>query len=343
MAGRQRIHAPHAIIYRRVTEAPRGGAIAPARWGALIGSKHSSVTASGQGNRHAAGSVPGLGSRDTASIRRQYDELIAAHYDRDPQSLTTDSLDRALEQLEAAGVLDGSDPLKVLDLGMGTGMFLDRLRAKCQRALIPFGLDISSGMLEAARQKFPNLCSAVDDAARLEDHFAGHRFDLVCTHFITGFVPIAHLAPRIWNKLRPGGWWSFVGGTSAGYRALQEKANNPLLRLLVGRRKVSLDDLILPADQAAVVATFSAHRFERHGAETFQPQLNFPDFDRFMDFAYHGGWLTPFVEKAGLQRAGKTARMILNKFFFPLRDHHCIVLALGRKPFIPESSPCVSP
>lgn len=309
----------------------------------MIGSKHSLVTPPRTGSRHAAGSTPGRGSRDSASIRRQYDELIAAHYDRDPQSLTTDSLDRALEQLEAAGVLDGNDPLKVLDLGVGTGIFLDRLRAKCRRELIPFGLDISRSMLEAACQKFPNLCSAVDDAARLEDHFAGHRFDLVCTHFITGFVPIAHLAPRIWNKLKPGGWWSFVGGTGAGYRALREKANNPLLRLLLGGRKVSLDDLILPADQAAVMTAFSMHRFQVCDSRTFRPELHFPDFDRFMDFAYHGGWLTPFVEEAGLPRVGKSARMILNKFFFPLHDHHCIVLALGRKPFPPESSPCVSP
>ena len=68
-------------------------------------------------------------------IRRQYDEIIASHYDFDPQSMIGDSLDRALGQVERQLGENGS--LKVLDVGVGTGRFVEKLRAS--RAVEPMG------------------------------------------------------------------------------------------------------------------------------------------------------------------------------------------------------------
>ncbi len=50
-----------------------------------------------------------------------------------------------------------------------------------------------------------------------------------------------------------------------------------------------------------------------------------------MDFAYHGGWLTPFVEAMGLHRLNRAARMLMNLFFFPVEDHHSIEIVLAQK------------
>ena len=64
----------------------------------------------------------------TAIIQRQYDELIAENYDLDPQDLTRITLDQAFLQLANANILSGESPtMKVLDLGMGTGLFYDKL------------------------------------------------------------------------------------------------------------------------------------------------------------------------------------------------------------------------
>src|SRR5262245_16820485 len=163
----------------------------------------------------------------TQTIQRQYDEVIAPHYDDDPQSVIGHSLDRALAQIRQLEMFsDGESGLKVFDVGVGTGLFLAKLLALGGGRVEPFGLDLSAKMVESARRKIPELAAAVDDAANLDAHFPGQSFDLICTHFITGFVPMSVLAPKIHSRLEEGGYWSLVGGTKAGWPALQRKANS---------------------------------------------------------------------------------------------------------------------
>jgi hypothetical protein len=50
-----------------------------------------------------------------------------------------------------------------------------------------------------------------------------------------------------------------------------------------------------------------------------------------MEFAYYGGWLTPFLEALDLHKAGWMIRTLLNTYYFPAKDHHKIVIALARK------------
>ena len=90
-------------------------------------------------------------------------------------------------------------------------------------------------MVDTARKRIPDLVAEVDDAANLDAHFPNQSFDLVCTHFITGFVPLRTLAPKIWDRLKEGGYWSFVGGTMAGFPNLQAKADHPAPSLAVRR------------------------------------------------------------------------------------------------------------
>jgi hypothetical protein len=270
---------------------------------------------------------------DTHVIQRQYNDIIAEHYDHDPQSVTGDSLDRALRQLQDEDVLNGVlPPLRVLDLGMGTGMFLKKLRSGSARAIEPFGIDVSEQMLAVARGKLPDLVSAVDDAANLDDHFCDEQFGLVSTHFVTGFVPLEHLAPRIHRKLAPGGYWSFVGGMSEGYRELQRRASTPLMRLLFGGRQPDLQGLKCPDNQFQVEQSLRAAGLEIVTSDTFEPSLQFRHLEDFMEYGYRGGWLTPFIEDVGLQRATRLQRAILNTLIFPVQDHHSIVITLARKP-----------
>src|SRR5262249_26751822 len=105
----------------------------------------------------------------THVIQRQYDEVIAPHYDADPQSAIGDSLDRAVAQLrEQPRVREGATALRVLDLGMGTGRFLTKLAAQVNRPLQPTGLDLSERMVAIARGRVPDLVAVVDDARNLD-------------------------------------------------------------------------------------------------------------------------------------------------------------------------------
>ncbi|MGD9634055.1 MAG: class I SAM-dependent methyltransferase [Pirellulales bacterium] len=269
----------------------------------------------------------------SAAIQRQYNEVIAANYDLDPQSVTRRALARALTQLRDDGLLSaGMPPLKVLDLGMGTGLFFESLGRETQREIEPFGLDISERMVEIAHARIPHLTSAIDDAANFDAHFADESFDLICTHFITGFVPMEHLAPLIWSRLKPGGCWSFVGAISTAYPEMQRKAQSRLLRAMFGGQQFKPDSLLTPADCDAVVRSFERHNFRTCASELFEPELVFNTFDDFMEFAYRGGWLTPFVEEMGLHEAGPLLKGVLNAMVFPFRDHHRIAIGLAERP-----------
>jgi SAM-dependent methyltransferase len=268
----------------------------------------------------------------TQTIRRQYDEVIAPHYDSDPQGVTGRSLDRALDQIRRLRVLDGDRPLNVLDVGVGTGTFLARLRALGGGRMRPFGLDLSEKMVESAREKVPDLVAAVDDAANLDAHFPGRTFGLVCTHFITGFVPLAVLAPKIRERLDEGGYLSLVGGTKEGFPALRAKASSGPARWLSGGGGLHIDELVCnPAGRAEVVQTLEENGFAVRVAETFEPALRFRNLRDFMDFGYRGGWLTPFIESLGLHQIGLTKRLLLNLFVFPITDHHTIEIVLAQK------------
>jgi len=270
----------------------------------------------------------------TNTIRRQYDEIIASNYDLDPQGITGDSQDFAIGQLKQENVLAAGLPtLNVLDIGMGTGMFLSKLRKASERIIEPFGLDLSENMAQQAKLKHPDLEFVVDDATRFDAHFSGREFDLICTHFITGFVPIPHLAPRIFDRLSPDGYWSFLGATSTAYPELQKMANSRLVHGLFGAGEMDVSkDVPTPENTADACGQLKDQGFVIASAETYRPELNFPDFQSFMEYGYHGGWLTPFIEKLRLQDAGWATQKLVNFLIFPIRDHHHIAAIVARKP-----------
>jgi SAM-dependent methyltransferase len=267
------------------------------------------------------------------TVYHAYNDVVAALYDLDPQDVTGDSLDRAVDQLRGQHVFDGSNPpFRVLDLGMGTGLFLSKLKALGGHRIVPFGLDLAENMIVEARRKIPDLVAEVDDAANEEVHFLGQSFDCVSTHFITGFVPMQQLAPKIWNRLADGGFWSFVGGTKEGFPGLRAKANSKVVRWLFGAGAKTIDDVLInPADECDVVRTLEANGFKVCEAQTFEPALQFRDFNEFLEFGYTGGWFTPIIETVGLHKAGAITRWMLNQFVFPIVDHHSIAIVLARK------------
>jgi SAM-dependent methyltransferase len=267
----------------------------------------------------------------TELIQRHYDEVIAAHYDLDPQSVIGDSLNRAVTQIRRyLGPAD--EPHTVLDIGLGTGRFLEKLNAEAGFPVQPFGLDLSARMIDLARARVPGLVAAVDDAANLDAHFQPRSFDLISTHFVTGFVPIGVLAPKIYRRLTDGGYWSLVGGTKAGFPVLRRTAGSRPIRWLFGGRSLDVDGLVSnPADRDEVVEVLEANGFAIRACETFTPELHFASLQEFLEFAYWGGWLTPFIEVLGLHKARPMVRAILNTCVFPVADHHCIEIVLAQK------------
>ncbi len=243
------------------------------------------------------------------------------------------SLDCAIGQLRNEDFLSPArESLSVLDIGMGTGLFLGKLKGAAGGHILPFGVDLAENMVQNARRRIPDLVAAVGDAADLDTYFPGEQFDCICTHFVTGYVPMRVLAPKIERRLKVGGYWSFVGGTKAAYPALQAMGASRLIRWLSGAGSRQIDDTVLnPADLQEVAGTMDSNGIDVREGETFRPTLEFKSFDQFMEFGYRGGWLTPLIESFGVHKAGAAKRWLLNRLVFPVMDSHNIVIALGRK------------
>ncbi len=269
-----------------------------------------------------------------STIQRQYDEIIAPHYDRDPGSILASSFQRGITQIQNTNLLQSQKPLQALDIGIGTGSFLSQIAALTESEVSLSGLDISEKMLDIARTKIPNLKAVVDTAANLEHHFVGKSFDLICSHFITGFVPMSELAPKIWDLLEEGGYWSLIGQTMAGYPTLRKKeASLPykVFRWFSSSPKVEMDIVCNPKGRGEVLETFRENGFEVCHIETFEPQVDFANIGEFLDFGYRSGWLTPFIEKLGIHKASKMFTLVMNLLFFPCHDHLSIEIALAQK------------
>jgi len=86
-----------------------------------------------------------------------------------------------------------------------------------------------------------------------------------------------------------------------------------------------------PQDTEEVVQVMEANGFEVRSVATLRPPVSFPDLERFLEFAYHGGWLAPLIEAIGLHRPSRLVRAVLDRHVFPREDHHDIAVVLARR------------
>lgn len=267
-------------------------------------------------------------------IQRQYDEIIAPNFDMDAKGIYASTYQKGITQIQNTNLLQSQTPLQVLDIGIGTGSFLEKIFLLYECEINPFGLDISEKMLDIAKKKIPNLRTIVDNIANLEHHYVGHSFNLICSHFVTGFVPMRELAPKVWNLLDEGAYWSLIGQTMASYPNLRKIEDSLASKLIYWvSRSSKLDDDVVssPEGHSEVIEILEENDFEVCQIETFEPRIDFANLDDFLNFGYYNGWLTPFIEKLGIHQASKMLSLMINILLFPIQDNQSIEIALARK------------
>lgn len=121
---------------------------------------------------------------------------IAEHYDSLPNPMLS------LEQRYLATLLPDFRDRDVVDLGCGTGRWLELIASQKPRLLV--GVDVSAEMLAMASRKVPSaqLIQADVSSARLSED----SFDIVLGSFLLGYVDdLQRLGRKIRQMLRPGG------------------------------------------------------------------------------------------------------------------------------------------
>jgi SAM-dependent methyltransferase len=122
-------------------------------------------------------------------------------------------------------------PLRILDLGCGTGEITRRLADLYPQAHI-VGIDILEGNLALARQDSANYGARIvyeaGDAFALQHGDAS--FDLVvCRHMSQAVPHFDHVLDEIGRVLRPGGWLHLLSEDYAMLRFPRHRSANPRL------------------------------------------------------------------------------------------------------------------
>jgi ubiquinone/menaquinone biosynthesis C-methylase UbiE len=113
-----------------------------------------------------------------------------------------------------ADASSGSKPLRILDIGCGTGVFAGRLREALPRARV-WGLDLVAGMLEQGRARWRHHAGAVQpvqgDSERLP--FQSDSFDVVtCANSFHHYPHQDRAVAEMHRVLAPGGRLLLVDG-----------------------------------------------------------------------------------------------------------------------------------
>jgi uncharacterized protein YceH (UPF0502 family) len=187
----------------RVHELPRRPGQHDARWVHLLGPVE---------DDHVAGPAPtgvdregvlaeGSAARD-AKVRATYDAVATAYADRLAAELDRKPFDRwLLERLAAL-----ADGRPVVDVGTGPGHVAAYLAAAGADAS---GVDLSPGMVEEARRRFPDLRFSVGDLTGLLRPPAASGWGAITAWYALVHLAGSELAPAIGSLARvlaPGGW-----------------------------------------------------------------------------------------------------------------------------------------
>jgi hypothetical protein len=178
-------------------ELPRQPGQKEARWIHRLGPVNTHGGTSSEGPRRVDVLADGPAARDERVVAA-YDTVATAYADELLDELDRKPLDRWL--LERLAVLADGGP--VADVGCGPGQVAAHLSMAGAEVT---GIDLSPGMVDEARRRFPELTFEVGDLATLaEGTWAG----------IAAWYSLVHLAPRelpaalgsLVGALRPGGW-----------------------------------------------------------------------------------------------------------------------------------------
>jgi trans-aconitate methyltransferase len=124
------------------------------------------------------------------------------------------------------GVVELLNPLhgeQILDLGCGTGDLTNEI---ANAGAVPFGIDLSSSMIETARRKYPDIQFSVENAVGYK---TPKTFDAVFSNAALHWMKQApKVVEAIWYALRPGGRFVAEFGGKGNVATIIQSISNGL-------------------------------------------------------------------------------------------------------------------
>ena len=242
----------------------------------------------------------------------------------------------ALEQFSALD-LDTRSTCKVLDLGVGDGAFLKRLKIKLPHAEFT-GVDVSSAMLKIAQETLP-LTTIESSAEHILNYIPAQSQDLVLAHFINAYMPTSTLFTAARQLVRPSGYFSMITTTYDSFPLAQQYladciAKGTLLSSVVGHYyKSVVKQTPVAASKTELLSAFKAHHFEVVKHYRLEIPLVFDDIEALAAFGIDGTWFLNSLSIKLLPRqflVNRMKRLFSKMFTFPYYDTHIIDVVLAR-------------
>jgi SAM-dependent methyltransferase len=271
------------------------------------------------------------------SLKAMYDKIAANYETADQFGAISLSHDAAISQIIRNNV-GTKGPYKVLDLGVGNGLFLSKLNNYMPHADFT-GIDISPEMLMRAAQKIP-MTTIETSATEASRYLPAHSQDLILAHFINAYIPIHALFSQAGFLSKSTGYYSLITTTYESFPLAQQKlaefiSTNNLLASVVGHYyKAMVKNTTVANNLQDLLQAFHEHHFEVIEHKRLEIPIHFNHFEEMAGFGIEGTW---FLNNLSVKMLPKTfllnrlKRLFRRIFTFPFHDTHIIDVILAKK------------
>ena len=263
---------------------------------------------------------------------------IAGHYATANQfGSISESHKCAINQIKHAHL--GQRPhYKVLDLGVGNGVFLQKLKQHMPLAQFT-GIDVSKDRLKRARESLP-LTTIETSATEASHYLPHHSQDLVLAHFINAYIPIHTLFNEAKLLARANGHFSLITTTYESFPIAQQQladfiSQESLLGSIVGHYyKSIIKNTTVAASENELLHAFPENDFQVIDHQRLYIPITLNNIDELALFGLEGTW---FLNNLSIRMLPKNfliqrlKRLFGKIFTFPYQDTHIIDVILAKK------------
>lgn len=243
----------------------------------------------------------------------------------------------AIEQINRSNI--GYRPhYKILDLGVGDGAFLRKLRAQMPEADYT-GIDVSAEMLKRACEGL-TFTAIEASAAEATNYLPQHSQDLVLAHFINAYIPTNILFDQAQMLTRANGYFSIITTTYESFPVAQKYladfiAKGTILSNIVGHYyKAVVKNTPVAAGEEELLKAVKQHQFEVIDHQRIQIPITLNNIDELALFGIEGAWFLNTLSIPMLPRnflLQRIKRLFEKIFTFPYHDTHVIDIVLAKK------------
>jgi ubiquinone/menaquinone biosynthesis C-methylase UbiE len=230
------------------------------------------------------------------------------------------------------------DNARVLDLGVGDGSFLEKLKIVLPDANMT-AIDLSASMLALAKEKL--AMTAIEcSATEADKYLPAHSQDLILAHFINAYIPINDLFMQADHLSRANGLFSMITTTYDSFPTAQKQlaefiAEDNFVSSVVGHYyKNIVRNTTVAAGQDELLNTFKTHQFEILSHQRLEIPIELHNVEELANFGIEGTWFLNSLSVRMLPKNFLLNRLkrLFNKIFtFPYHDKHIIDIVLAKK------------